>query len=304
MYDSQWACISRWLTGSLSPSSRRTTEAFYPHTYPPADSLFMLCGRISAQEVTATALKRDKWRRVAWPPTVPAHIWSQPRLISAPWSANCTQPTPLAPRFVFFPSPDQYINLSHPQTPPLFGFRSKSLSACFPQSLLFPCSLSLTLSLYHFLCGFEPFTHGVVIVSALSTPHPLFSLETKRKNWPSHRICLLQHAHQSVFKPFYVCSSPTFFSHPSSRLSLFLFCLIPLPPPLPTFLPSCLLISVIMFSRALLLLFSFPPIRRSSIPTSSCSPPPIYVPSPILHLHGPPIISFEQVLINDIQADE
>lgn len=44
MYDSQWACISRWLTGSLSPSSRRTTEAFYPHTYPPADSLFMLCG--------------------------------------------------------------------------------------------------------------------------------------------------------------------------------------------------------------------------------------------------------------------
>lgn len=82
----------------------------------------------------------------------------------------------------FFPSPDQYINLSHPQTPPLFGFRSKSLSACFPQSLLFPCSLSLTLSLYHFLCGFEPFTHGVVIVSALSTPHPLFSLETKRKN--------------------------------------------------------------------------------------------------------------------------
>lgn len=168
---------------------------------------------------------------MAWPPTVPAHIWSQPRLISAPWSANCTQPTPLAPRFVFFPSPDQYINLSHPQTPPLFGFRSKSLSACFPQSLLFPCSLSLTLSLYHFLCGFEPFTHGVVIVSALSTPHPLFSLETKRKNWPSHRICLLQHAHQSVFKPFYVCSSPTFFSHPSSRLSLFLFCLIPLPPP-------------------------------------------------------------------------
>lgn len=44
MYDSQWACIRRWLTGSLSPSSRRTTEAFYPHTYPPADSLFMLCG--------------------------------------------------------------------------------------------------------------------------------------------------------------------------------------------------------------------------------------------------------------------
>lgn len=194
---------------------------------------------------------------MAWPPTVPAHIWSQPRLISAPWSANCTQPTPLAPRFVFFPSPDQYINLSHPQTPPLFGFRSKSLSACFPQSLLFPCSLSLTLSLYHFLCGFEPFTHGVVIVSALSTPHPLFSLETKRKNWPSHRICLLQHAHQSVFKPFYVCSSPTFFSHPSSRLSLFLFCLIPFPPP--PFQHFFLPVSWSQLSCSLVLCFCFFP---------------------------------------------
>lgn len=39
----------------------------------------------------------------------------------------------------------------------------------------------------------------------------------------------------------------------------------------------------------------------SSIPTPSCSPlRRIDVPSPIPHLRGPPIISFEQVLINDI----
>lgn len=38
-----------------------------------------------------------------------------------------------------------------------------------------------------------------------------------------------------------------------------------------------------------------------SLPTPSHSPPrPIDVPSPIPHLRGPPIISFEQVLINDI----
>lgn len=42
MYESQWACISCWLTGSLSPSSRCTSEASYPSTYLLA--FFMLCG--------------------------------------------------------------------------------------------------------------------------------------------------------------------------------------------------------------------------------------------------------------------
>lgn len=174
MYDSQWACISCWLTGSLSPSSRRTTEAFYPHTYPPADLLFMLCGlAIDLWQDQCSGRyggcpKERQMEESGLAPDGPCtHLITatsyQRTLICQPHTTYSSDSS-----LCFFPSPDQYINLSHLQTPPLFGFRSKSLSACFPQSLPFPDSFSL----YHFLFGFKHFTRDVVIVSTLSPPHP------------------------------------------------------------------------------------------------------------------------------------
>lgn len=144
-------------------------------------------------------------------------------------------------------------------------------------------------------------------------------METNRGNKHSQLICLFQHGHQSVFsslQPFCgldrfisprSCTSPLcFFSwcslaHPVFLCPLYLSsCSITLPSP-------CLLISIVMFSPALLSrsfpFFLLPPCRLFltshlilfSTTTDRCllaHPPPCTPP--------PPIISFEQVLINNI----
>lgn len=143
-------------------------------------------------------------------------------------------------------------------------------------------------------------------------------METNRGNKPSQLICLFQHGHQSVFNSLqsfcgldcffspHSCSSPLcffswcFLAHPIFLCRLYLSsCSITLPSP-------CLLISIVMFSPALL---SFP-FFSSSLSLVPHFPPHLVLhhdrsmspcPSPTLHPHPPPpIISFEQVLINNI----
>lgn len=133
-------------------------------------------------------------------------------------------------------------------------------------------------------------------------------------------MCLFQHVHQSVFYPLPVYPGPAghsvvwivlpFIPFPLiTTVFLNVFYLV-LPssalfssPPAPSLYPplvSCLPLSCSLLPCPCLLFLSLS-IPCFSLLTSCCSPPrQIDVPSLAPHLCGPPIISFEQVLINDI----
>lgn len=164
MYDSQWTCIARWLTGSLSPSSRRTSEVFYSPTYPPADLLFMLCGlAIDLWQDQCLGRYSDcpKERQMEESGLAPdSRCTRLITTVSYQHTLICQPHTSYSSASLFFPLQINTLTFLILKLLPSLGF---ALNHC--QLVI----LHLSVSLYHCLFGFYSFTRGVVAELTLST---------------------------------------------------------------------------------------------------------------------------------------
>lgn len=154
------------MTGSLSPSSRCTSETSYPPTYPPADLLFMLCGlamdlwQDQSSGRYSDCPKERQMEQSGLAPDSP-----RARLITAVSYQRTLicQPHTSYSSALFFPLQINTLTFLILKPLPSLGF---ALNHC---QLVF---LHLSSSLSRCLFGFYSFTHGVVVASTLSTLLP------------------------------------------------------------------------------------------------------------------------------------